>query len=108
VYRKTVTRFISIIAALALSACSSDAPTVEQQCARVRDRLIDLRLSDASGVDVKAHRAVMKRAMGENFIASCRTNMAPKQRDCVLGATDLVAATACTARTENLCCAPES
>jgi hypothetical protein len=60
-----------------------------------------LRLSDATGVDVKAHRAVLKRAMGENFIASCRTNMSSRQRDCVIDAKDLVSATACTARTDH-------
>lgn len=100
-YREMVRRFTSIIATLLLAACGSDPPTVEQQCGRVRDRLIDLRLSDATGVDVKAHRAVLKRAMGDNFIASCRTNMSSKQRDCILDAKDLVSATACTARTDH-------
>jgi hypothetical protein len=41
VYRQTVRRFMSIIATLFLVACSSEQPTVEQQCARARDRLTD-------------------------------------------------------------------
>jgi ribosomal protein L40E len=88
-------RIALIIFVLICSACGSDEPTDAEQCQNVRDRLIDLRLADATHVDVDAHRKAMRRALGDDFIASCTTKLSVTQRRCVLDARDAASATAC-------------
>jgi hypothetical protein len=78
-----------------VAACTADEPTPAQRCERVRDRLIDLRLANASGVDINAHRIAMKHALGRDFIESCTTRMTTAQQRCVLDARDASAAMAC-------------
>ena len=89
-------RFALIV--IALTACAADEPTTEQRCAQVRDRLIDLRLANATGVDIKAHRAAMAEALGDDFIQNCKTRLTIAQQQCVLRARDSAAATDCSTK----------
>jgi hypothetical protein len=66
-------------------------------CERLRDHLIDLRLVDAKHVDLAAHRAAMKQAMGADFLASCG-KLDPSEISCSLGAPDTNTASACATR----------
>lgn len=86
---------IALIAILICGACGADEPTEDKRCEQVRDRLIDLRLADATNVDVKAHRAVLRRALGNDFVATCRTKLTTAQQRCVIEARDYAVATAC-------------
>ena len=86
---------LALITILICAACGADEPTDEQRCEQVRDRLIDLRLADATNVDVKAHREVMRRALGNDFIARCATKLTIAQQRCVIEARDSASATAC-------------
>lgn len=94
-YRRCMHRF-ALITILICCACGADEPTGKQRCEQVRDRIVDLHLADATSVDVKAHRAALRRALGDDFIASCATNLTTAQQRCVLGARDAASATACT------------
>jgi len=64
-------------------------------CERARERLIDLRLADASEVDREAHRDAMKRALGDSFVSGCTSSMTTAQVRCVLSAADSVSAATC-------------
>jgi hypothetical protein len=66
-----------------------------RRCEQVRDRLVDLRLADAAGVDRAAHRAAMTAALGTDFVTSCTHTLSSAQIRCVLDARDRGAADAC-------------
>jgi hypothetical protein len=85
-----------IIVSIVIAACTAEEPTPDQRCERVRDRLIDLRLANATGVDIAAHRAALKNALGDSFIESCKTTLTVAQQQCVLDARDAFAANACS------------
>lgn len=81
---------------LGLFACSEQAESTEERCARVRDRLIalELRLDDPARDE---HARVMRRAMGDPFIQRCTKRVTERQRDCVFAASDSKSAFACIA-----------
>ena len=95
-YSEIMGRLLFVVALTA--SCASDEPTSEQRCAQVRDRLIDLRLANAKGVEVDGHRAAMKSALGDDFIQTCKTRLTVAQQQCVLRARDVAAATDCSAK----------
>lgn len=87
--------------ALHLAACGAGEPeSVENRCERVRDRMVALEIPLADP-DREALARVMKRAMGDQFIASCIRSMTEKQRDCVFAAADSKTAFACTHTTSS-------
>jgi len=65
---------MSIATVLALAGCAasedSDAAR-ERLCERLRDHLVGLRLVGAN-VDLEAHRAAIKQALGHKFIDTAR------------------------------------
>ena len=69
-----------------------------EQCERMRDHLVDLRLASAQHLekDLDQHRVALKQAMGSAFIESCTKDMTETQVTCVVGAKDAEAAAACT------------
>ena len=83
----------------ALAACSSSEPprSLSDRCGALRDHVIDLRLKDAPNVDIEAHRAVMKQAIGAQFVAECVKGVSEKQLSCSLAATDSESVAACSA-----------
>lgn len=90
-------KFAFLVACLV--ACGGEREDTDQSthaCERVRDRLVDLRLADATGIDRKAHRETMRRAMGSDFVARCESSMTRSQIDCVLQAADAASARECT------------
>jgi hypothetical protein len=88
-------RFALVLLLSIGSACGAEEPTVEQRCEQVRDRLIELRLANATGVDVKAHREAMRTTLGRDFVESCATKLSMAQQRCVLEARDSETAVAC-------------
>lgn len=84
--------------ALYLSGCS-DTHSIEvdrEHCEKLRDHMIDLRVASATaGVDVKAHRAAMEEALGDQFVDSCEL-LSPSELECSLHARDLASAAACS------------
>jgi hypothetical protein len=91
-----------ILVACVLSSCGAEEDEMEartQQCEQVRDHLVDLRLaiSHNLGKDLEQHRAAMKQAIGDQFIASCTKTLSAGQASCVLDAKDSQAAAECMA-----------
>ena len=79
-------------------ASHGDEQSRDKDCARVRDRMIELRLASvdgASGVDVAAHRRALENAVGRDLMSSCEKSMSAAQVKCVLAAKDAAAANAC-------------
>lgn len=106
-----------------MTACGSsmtDQEAKRQRCVELRDHLIELRLSDVGAqaivptietttspqghtakvvvppIDMRAHRAAMRSALGDRFLGSCQTAMTDGQVQCALGATSSAAAAACS------------
>ncbi len=65
-------------------------------CERVRDRVVELRLADATNVDHDAHRTAMRAALGPEFIKRCEAEMSDVQIRCVLDAPDHSAVSGCS------------
>jgi len=66
-------------------------------CTELRDHLVELRASEAGGIDVAAHRIALAQAMGNGFVSSCTTSLTIKQVKCALSGGSLAAATECDA-----------
>ena len=87
--------------ALLMAACTAheQPQNPEERCAKLRDHLVDLRLEDvrgsAAGLDLDAHRAAMKRALGSDFIAECAARMSETQLDCAMASRTLSASNDC-------------
>lgn len=64
------------------------------QCAKMRDHLVELRLATAPHIerDVEQHRAALAQAMGPAFIEGCTKDMTEAEVACVIGAKDAPAA----------------
>jgi len=84
----------AFILACGLTACSRE-PSTEEQCERVRDRIIDLQLR-RDDADRDAHARVVRRAMGAEFVTTCARSTSEAQRECVLAAKDSKTALACS------------
>jgi hypothetical protein len=79
--------------------CGSRSGSIEAECERVRDQLVELELSVDENRE--AHAGVMRRAMGKEFVANCARSMTETQRDCVLAAADSRSAFACIANAKD-------
>ncbi len=89
-------RFALVV--MVVAACGHDDDPdgdATRRCAQVREHVIDLRLADASNIDVAAHRVAMRNALGDGFVASCKATMTTAQASCVLSAVDAASANAC-------------
>jgi thiamine pyrophosphokinase len=97
----------SIVLLLLFAGCGGgeedDALARAQQCERLRDHLVDLRLSTATnlGKELEQHRAALTQALGPQFIETCTKSTSEAQVACVLAAQDSQAATDCNAPTES-------
>ena len=86
---------------LGSTACADEGPVPPTPCERLREHLIDLRMSYTRGVDVDKHKVALRQAMGPSFLASCKKDMTASQIGCALAATDSNAITQCvTAKKE--------
>lgn len=87
--------------ALLLAACTAhqEPEDPDARCARLRDHLVDLRIHEvrgsAAGLDLDAHRAVMMRALGSDFIDACKAHMTDAQLDCAIASTTLSGSSGC-------------
>lgn len=86
------------LAMLLLAACGADNDSAsrERRCTQLRDHFVDLRLGSIDKADLEKHRRVMRRALGDSFVASCASTMNDDAITCALSATDVSAAAACT------------
>ncbi len=75
----------------------SEDEVTAKPCVELRDHVIGLKLADATQVDRDAHRAAMRRALGDEFVTQCQTAMTETQITCALRAADSGALTACVA-----------
>jgi hypothetical protein len=69
----------------------------------LRDHLIELRLQSVTAskdepIDLAPHRAAMKQAMGEGFLATCEKGYRRKQVECALAAKEPTTASACMSK----------
>jgi hypothetical protein len=87
-----------LLGAVGCSSSSTELEVDRARCTRLRDHLVELRLSDAGAdVDVVAHRLAMKQALGDGFISTCERNLSASELTCALKAQELRAATSCGA-----------
>ena len=86
------------VGAVVLAGCSADdeVPMAENPCERLREHMIDLRLAGTPPADLASHRDVMRRALGDEFLASCAGSLSPAQIRCALDAQDSATAAACS------------
>jgi hypothetical protein len=98
----TTLRWMTLLAVLGACGGGGDdggeASDRSQQCARVRDHLVDLRLAESHGLrkeDLDQHRLALSRAFDSSFLDSCMKSSSEASLDCVLGAADAQAAAAC-------------
>lgn len=90
-----------------LAGCGQDdedeALARAQQCEKVRDHLVDLRLASATnlGTAIEQHRSALRQALGPQFVDGCTKSMSEAHVACVLAAQDSDAATDCNAATDS-------
>jgi hypothetical protein len=74
-----------------------------QQCAQLRDHLVELRLASVTnlGNDVAQHRAALTQALGPQFVETCATRTSKEQVACALAAKDAEAAADCSSPVAN-------
>lgn len=78
------------------SACGTDDDEVSSAaCTQMREHMLDLQLADASHVDREAHRAVLRRSLGNDFVDRCKTTMSASQVRCVRNSANSTAAASC-------------
>lgn len=94
--RNTVLQVIVLSLPLGVACISSDesGPPTRERCIKLRDHLVELRLAQTS-VDVDAHRDILRRSMGEEFMTTCAA-LPPAELRCTSEAKDLSAAIACS------------
>jgi hypothetical protein len=91
------------LAVVGCGGCGSSCEEIDEsatRCIRMRDRLVELSLADAAGVDQTAHRGAMVRALGSAFVHACESSVNAEQVNCVLGAADSTAAMTCVTATD--------
>lgn len=90
-------RRIACVALLLSFSCASDSEPERQSttaCARLREHVIDLRVSEIQQ-DRDAHRAALRKALGDSYIATCVDE--PRERfDCEMKAIDIDGMRNCT------------
>lgn len=94
---------LAVFLALAFAACAgADSDDLEREdCARLRDHVVDLRLSaaDAAGnlspADRAQHRTALTAAAGDGYVDECSKTHSPRQVACLLAASSLDALSAC-------------
>jgi len=84
------------VVAICSAACGGQSESIAAQCERIRDRLIRLELP-LNDHKREAHARVMRRAMGDQFLAYCERSMTKETRSCILEASDAKATVACGA-----------
>lgn len=90
---------LGVISFIVACSSSDDVDVDRRRCEKLRDHMVELRLHDVkSGIDVRAHKEAMKRALGERFVTGCMKELSPSELQCHLRARDLATATACSKR----------
>ena len=81
----------------------SEAERIVEPCEQLRDHLVDLRVEGTRGTpdEVAQHRAAVRQALGEGFVASCEQRMAKDEVECASKASDFAAVTACSPSTSS-------
>jgi len=77
------------------TGCTAEEETRARKCERLREHVIDLRVGGLPKSDQQAHATALRQALSSTFNDDCMS-MSNRQLSCALGATDVVAATACT------------
>lgn len=89
-----------LIAVMLFGCGADDAVEVERQrpCDQLLEHMLDLSEGGAKNdpKGLAAHRAAMRQAIGERFLATCEQDLTGKQIECATSASDLSSATACT------------
>jgi hypothetical protein len=92
-------RRLVVAMTMAVSGCGGSEPREgdepSRRCERMRDHLVDLRLADATGIDREGSRALMRSALGDDFIDSCARTLTTEQIECALRAASAELAAAC-------------
>ncbi len=92
-----------ILAVCVVAACGGgpedETKARSQQCAKLRDHLVELRVGAARGTasELAQHRVAMKQALGAQFVETCITTTTDVQATCALAARDSQSAAECLA-----------
>ena len=88
-------RWSALALTLTLACGGSDDERAEvTPCERMRDHLVELRLTSVTD-DRDEHREVLRRALGAEFIESCERSMSDDQVSCIVNADEAAEAAAC-------------
>ena len=91
---------IELLAACHSGPADTDPPDREQ-CEQLRSHVVDIRLADATGIDIRPHREALQQALGESFLADCMSSMTNAQVTCALASTEIDASAACRGGSRN-------
>jgi hypothetical protein len=80
--------------AMGCTSHEDDGTASRERCLKLRDHLVELRLGSMN-TDVDAHRDILRRSLGEEFMTTC-AEMSAKEVHCALAATESVEAMTCS------------
>jgi len=87
-----------VLLAAALTACTSSSDAVSRHdCERLRDHLVDLRMSSVTA-DRDQHREALLASLGDDFVTTCVDQTSTDKLRCALDAHDAAGLRACTNR----------
>lgn len=98
--RRLTPMFVTCAIAILTSCFSESEPDVvgRQECERLRDHLVELRMNGVSA-DHEQHRNALRSALGDSFVIACVERTTPSHVRCALAATDSDTLLACSTPT---------
>lgn len=94
---RTIRSLALITSLLLFASCDggTDEAVSRRDCARLREHVIDLRMSTVTA-DQDQHRATLEKVLGDAFLSDCLEQTSSAQLRCALAATDEHALGACS------------
>lgn len=89
--------FVVGVVLLGLVGCASSEDEARSSCERLRQHMVDLRLSDVPQPDRQAHREALAGSLGERFVDGCQ-QLPGAQVRCALAARDSTSLAACSSQ----------
>jgi hypothetical protein len=95
---RSIARLVVVIALGGCASSDKSEHATAAQCERVKDHLVELRLSGTQA-DMRAHGDAIKEALGSRFTDQCIATVDRGQIDCALAAKDAPSALSCIQQT---------
>lgn len=100
VVRRTVRRavIVTLVTGTLIGCGGSDGNNQTDRCQRIREHLVELEISSDRSGTLENHRETLTRALGDEFVARCASEMDEERVGCLLTAGDSGSAAACSAQ----------